>query len=420
MAVAPFLDHSEFSDERIADLRAVLLGNEHLGRKGAYVVSSLLGHADLETTFKSYIHLCDWLLGRELSQAAAQAIDNVDGLCAASGVPRATVYRQKSIINDSSICNNLERLFLRRIGSDKQSRDPHLAAAKDSGQEPICFEDEFVDLSFWDGVQEALTRYQVNGTGIEEIAGKLDFDPVEVRSWIKDAERLAEMITRDGNNDEKKRKPLKAPKDKKAKWRQAAQIKRRKLKDASFSSRCFRHHDIKSRCPETGQIVFPTVPIASDDRLQAARFLNRFCKLDPGRHRDVLSAVDYFTQFYLRMENMLVFSVPGKARSYIDAARAIGVQKDMFQLAEFPNFGKSGGDEDKEKLRLWWEKELNLSGCRWKKRNKNFGSREGFRSIGVQVTGRVKGKEFDSAYSKNGFLYAFYMLEIARYSFVRP
>ena len=89
-SLAPFLDHREFSDERVAKLRNALLGNEALGRKGAYMVAALCGHVDLDTTFTSYIHLCDLLLGNELSDSNAFPTINAETVMGFLDLTQAT------------------------------------------------------------------------------------------------------------------------------------------------------------------------------------------------------------------------------------------------------------------------------------------------------------------------------------------
>ena len=65
----------------------------NISAKKGLLPFSLLGHADPETTFMSYIHLCDWMLGRELSAPAALPAFDVDVMVKLTGLSRATVYR---------------------------------------------------------------------------------------------------------------------------------------------------------------------------------------------------------------------------------------------------------------------------------------------------------------------------------------
>ena len=438
---APYLAHPEFSEERVAEMRNSLLGNDHLGRKGAYAVASLCGHSDLETSFTSYIHICDWLLARELSFSEVLPVSSIDGLVAATGISRATVYRSMSDRTEAGSIprSDWDMLFIKLAHSLVQCIDPHIAGAREPGHVTIIFEDETDDAFVWEKVQKALTMYQVKGTSIKEISLKLDIELNEVTKWIKNAERLAAMrTTRSGINIKPKQlKKLVIPK---AVRDQNYRIKRMARKNALSITYTFRHHDFLEPNHLTGSFVFPVVPRARRDQEQAARFLERFSGLDPSMKREFCYQADYFTEFYIRTENMLVFHEAGKARSFVNAIKAIGVKNEMLRLLEFSVAGESV--HDSKRYRNAWEKELSLSGCRWGKGFKNYGrtrvpvdmdstEREvalenprgkdfetGLGTVGIQVTGRLENYESGGGYSKNCFLYAMYMIDLARCSFL--
>ena len=385
---APFLDHPEFSDSRVAELRAQLLGNEHLGRKGAYAVACLCGHADLGTTFTSYIHICDWLLCRELSFKESVPFNNVKLLSEAAGTSRPTAYRWISA-HDKEMQNDWDLIFRKCFRSKGRCVDPYVAAARKPDTELIVFaEEEETGHCFWERVQQALTLYQEDGATIEEISIKLGVGEESVKSWTHNASRLADMKTRETET-----------------------------RDKSKKTSCFRHHDSKRPNFQTGRIVFPSVPVALQDRVQAARFLDAFSRLGSAAQREVFINVEYFTECYIRSSNMLVFNQPGKARRFVNAARAIGVNDVMLRLLEFPVAGMSA--EERQSRRLFWEKQLKLPGCLWGKGNKNYGRKSDNGTIGIQVTGRMKENVREGGYSKNCFLYACYMIDVARSSFLR-
>jgi len=138
---------------------------------------------------------------------------------------------------------------------------------------------------------------------------------------------------------------------------------------------------------------------------------------------------------------MLVFTEVGKVRRFVNAIKAIGVKNEMLRLLQFPEKGESL--EKKMSMRLAWEKELAVSGCRWGVGNKNYGKWRSYKgekslkkheeskvfhkkdihnadygTIGIQVTGRLNEKRTDGGSSKSCFLYAIYMIDLARTSFI--
>lgn len=428
---APFLAHYEFHIERINQLRTELLGNEHLGRKGAFVVASLCGHADLETTFTSYIHICDWLLKHELSSSSAIPHCDAELVMAVAGISRATVYRA---INHKKNAKELatwdwEEIFYHSNKSIAQYIDPLIATVKRYKGETIEFKEEKIDVCFWERVQRALTMYQVEGAELKEISSKLDVSQDEAMSWFQNARFLAEMKTSrtveiKKSETEIKNKPSKAVltqkalrrKQKKAQNQKSAQLSRMARK-ATMSPFTFRHHDLKYSNPETGQIPFPAVPLAIRDRNQAVRFLDAFAKLDSISKREVFSQVEYFREFYSRTMNMLVFREPGKARKYIAAVKAIGVKNEMIRLLDFPDSGES--ILTRNERRNYWGKHLMPDKYEWRAvKSKTYVGKPGIGTIGVQITGRLIKNSTAGGYSKNCFLYAFYMIDIAQSSFM--
>lgn len=439
---ASFLKHPEFSENRVAEMRDALLGNEHLGRKGAHAVACLCGHSDLDTSFTSYIHICDWLLSRELSFTEALPVISIEGLVAATGLSRATVYRSIPACGEACTILNSDwdRLFIKHSRSLVQCIDPHIAKAREPVNEPFKFKNEAEDTFSWERVQQALKMYQAEGTSIEEISIQLDTELNEVKSWVENAERLAAMKTRQSGKNTRPKilKVLQKPKAVREQNYRIVRMKRKSELSIEFS---FRHHDLLKANPTTGKIVFPVIPIARRDQEQATRFLEAFMKLGAAMKREVFHQVEYFAEFYIRTENMLVFHEVGKMRRFVNAIKAIGVEKGMIRLLEFPAEGESA--KNREFFRLVWEKELELSGCHWGKGTKNYSRRRyfnnaeslkknerrrgpaekkvsqaNFRTIGIQVTGRVSNSEFRGGYSKNCFLYAIYMIDIARASLI--
>ncbi|WP_342619415.1 hypothetical protein [Rhodoferax sp. GW822-FHT02A01] len=100
----PFLPHKDERDNWTKQLKEKLfvraLGTElQPSRKNLYLVSSLLGHLSPDTSLRHYLHLIDWLAGREIELALAEALkgwsaESLRNLCGLSpSAPYKPPYR---------------------------------------------------------------------------------------------------------------------------------------------------------------------------------------------------------------------------------------------------------------------------------------------------------------------------------------
>ena len=107
---------------------------------------------------------------------------------------------------------------------------------------------------------------------------------------------------------------------------------------------------------------------------------------------------------------MVVFYEQVKARRYLSALKLIGVKEEMMRLLEFP------GPRDSIP-RTEWEHALGLKLYNWRLGGKRYGWNPGdYGAIGVQITS-TSGTYPERAYSRYCFVYAAYLIHIARESF---
>ena len=382
---AVFLNHPEFHEDRVDELRAALMGNEHLGRKGAYAVASLCGHADLETTFTSYIHLCDWQLGLELSRHVALPVLSAETVMGATGLSRATVYRALIIRKGRSPDWNWTQIFSYFRKIEDQLRDPLLSLTQNTTQERVLFPS--VDPSCvprWLLAQRALTLYQVGNLLPEEIGDLLQIDIKTVSCWITISERIGE---------------------KKGSRSNYRYLQHRDLGRVGTRTRKGKLREWIGKRKRVEKAVFPVRPRGEDIKI-AHLMLNSFEALSYQEKESVLNQVDYFIKKFYLQTGMLCFWEVSGARRYLDALRLIGVGRQMITLVDCK--GNSIGDEVVIKRRIFWEKELDLKNVQWRTNGKNWGRVASSGTIGIQIS--EKRGVLRMSY---GFRYAMYLIAIA-------
>lgn len=401
---APFLDHAEFDDQRVSELRAALLGNEPLGRKGAYLVSSLCGHAELGTTFESYIHLCDWLLSRELSRVEALPALSPDAAAKLTGISRPLAYRYAHKDSAGAVLFDWERAFSGanvRLGA---YRDPRVSQATDPSSRLLMDYDNLQEIPLWLIAAKVLAMAQIEGRTVEEICTQLDLPRERVERWLENAERVGQMKTRlitirkaerVGSMNIFQTRPMKAPILEKVRYSRHMLI----YEPGSDGKKAGK---IKVK---TRSDVFPSPPAKKHDRRLVRDILTAFEKLGDPQRRDVFDLVDYFIEKFSLQTGMLCFWEVDKARRYVDAMCLL-VGRQMITLVDCRRNPK--GDEATRERRCFWEKELKVNNDQWRTSYKNWGRASGYGTIGIQVC-EVPGA-MRTAYA---FRYALYMIAIA-------
>lgn len=184
-----FLDHPEFDDDRVLQLRRLLAGNESLGRKGLYAIALMVGHADPSTTVTSYIHVCDFLLGQQHIHSNYTYSLNVNQIANLSGLPVPTVYKY----------------YGKEIGVDWQ-RIFSISGARADVQHPTSMETALENIEFlvdypeedllemrWIDIMKAISLFQIKRLSVNTISEKMLYSEKTIRSWIGNLQYLAKL-----------------------------------------------------------------------------------------------------------------------------------------------------------------------------------------------------------------------------------
>ncbi len=394
---APFLDHPEFEDKRVEDLRNAILANENLGRKGAYAVAMLCGHADLETTFTSYIHLCDWLLGREIGRPVALPQLSVEAVTGASGLSRATVYRSMKPGCDSKASEwDWDKLH-RGAAIDSKYRDPFLDQTEEYTPKYFVFPEKPAAEPLWKTVQRALYLIQVRQKTVQDVSEIMEVPVEQIDKWISRVDQIIGMRHKYGTtyglfrHVTARNRPL------------AKRLVTRKMDGLIVNWKRSRNR--------TGTGIFPKYPVEKADQKLAELILNNFEKLPEDRKNEVMIMVDYFLEIFSIHKGSLVFNVPRMAKHFLSVMRFLGIPETSIQLVEISGAAKGVGALAR---RREWEKSLGMKGCKWAFSDRGYGAKRKPGVIGFRVLSKVKdGMVREGSY---GFRYAVYILAIGYWS----
>lgn len=408
-AASPFLNHPEFEGGRVSELRSALLANENMGRKGAYAVAQLCGHADIETTFTSYVHLCDWLLGWELSRPEALPRLPVEVMIGATGLSRATVYRAtKSNTNKSDVVDwDWDKLISKTV--DSRYRDPYLDQIGDYCESLVSYHEKQVVAGdpLWKTVQKALYLIQVRGKSVQQAGESLGVDVAQIDKWLT---RVAQITS----------------------------IRHNILKKSDKTKICivgkFRHVTNRIRPPATrlpkrkrieGKELwklsrnrtrthfFPRNPVEKGDQALAEMILNNFENLKGFQQNEVMVMVDYFLETFSIHKGMIAFSESRHASEFIAMLELLGIPKTSIQLVDMSGAYNALATVNQ---RLEWEKTLKMNGCSWAFSDRGYGGKKNRKPnvIGIRVLSQVNdGMVSEGSY---GFRYAMYILAIGYWS----
>ncbi|GLI36521.1 site-specific integrase [Geobacter hydrogenophilus] len=375
---APFLDHQEFDDDSVSTIREQLMGNEPLGRKGTYLVAALCGHAEVGTTFESYVHLSDWLLCRELSRGEILPVVSPDAAARLTGMSRALAYRYTRKDTAGKVLFDWESGFTGAIGKLGRYRDPLVSQATDPILNRIVVEDE-VDhqIPLWMTVPKVLHMSQVGKWSVDEICGKLELKREAVEQWIENARRISVMQTKTHNF-------------------RHVQIE--------ISGQGVQQRKIKRK---TNNDIFPSPLVYDHDLRVATEILSTFEKLSGSERRCIFDMLDYFLEKFSVQSGMVCFHEIAKARRYVDALRMLGIGKRMIRLIDCR--GNDSSPKATRERRRSWQKELDLEARNWQTSHKKWGRGVPPGTVGIQVVTKVKEK----VHVSYGFRYAIYMIAIA-------
>lgn len=192
-----FLNNHVFDPANCDWLRKSLLGNHILGRQVLYLVAQLCGHSGPEVTLLHYIHLCDWLLGIEVSTHNNQPRLDAATIKSVTGLPLHILYYDNSKHSHGAwhMSLVLERL---KIPS-------RLKSSAILGKVDMCITPDKLPahldskVSLWRRVYAVIRERQLGNVPFNVLATRNGFSEKEVEAWCTNVAVLAGMKTHLGN-----------------------------------------------------------------------------------------------------------------------------------------------------------------------------------------------------------------------------
>lgn len=372
-----FLNHPLFCEKSCLAANRALLPNDPLGRQTLYAVSQLCGHASPETTLSTYIHLCDYLLGRELARPELQPELTEKAIMQITGLKRARIFRirQHSQLSGWSVADF-------HGGMHKHSKsslaDPLLMIAKEPDLTP-CKETAVSDIPHWTLLQAIIEKSQRYDVSVNQIADDFDvlskgFSSDDVHRWCQTAANIRNMKTSADN---------------------------------------YRHYDadILNRLGK----VFPVRPHQRSDIALVENIFKVVSRMSADE-RQVLrwGLTTFITRFCMGNWSLRLGKIDD-VRKFLSFLQLLGISKSSVRLIHYP--GPNISDEHSRLHRLRWTKVLGLQPDQCIPAGK--GNRTGymdFGSVGIQVRSKygadVSGKGTVRYGVSYGLRYGVYMLVI--------
>lgn len=413
---AKFLDHPEFDDSRIAELRTAILDNEYLGRKGAYAVSALCGHSNPSTTFTSYIHLCDWLLGQELYQSLSLPNVKASSIAAISGIPIATVYR------NTTKTGGMNWLQLTCVASKRAKLPMYDVSDRIYYHVGEAIEySESATLQFeWVTAMRALKYFHIEKKSLFEISKLTRVSVIILERWISEAMRIGNLKTRDGGEGYRHRIParnlerIKMYDDSRevwrsredmpvtSYWRKPSRTKQHPKQPKRIYQKLWKKSVSQAVYPDR----FPYAPRTCRDQDFLNLIMTSFEKLTREEQFYVTNFTEYFCQNFSLNGGGIWYQEPEQAIIHLDVLNKLRIPKNRIILVDLKTFG-----EDAKSIRIRrarWEEQLGLSGVTWVIAE----SRRSFKriscGIGIKVLETADGKSKASYAAR----YAMYLIRI--------
>jgi len=410
---APFLDHPEFDDERIAQLRAELLENEPLGRKSAYAVAALCGHSNPGTTFSSYVHLCDWLLGQELNRDSSLPDIDVAVASELTGIPAATIYRHLAA-KSGAAWQSLSWVVCRRVGLSKY--DVPTVDSPDTIT-PVEFPADSNLEYRWVTAMRALKFYQVDRLPILQVAELTRVKPDLVERWVSEALYIAQLKNRTGYRHRIPAKHLELCRiddDYREVWcrKEGIHIKQywrkpiRTKDHPKLKRHVYKELWKKSVSQASHPEWFPHEPHINRDREAVKKMMESFERLTDAEKYFMVFYLDTFCRRYSVHGDGIWFRDTEMAQLYIQVLRNLGVPTSRIVLVELATNGESA--ESVGRRRAFWNQKLGLNSPDWLVRDERRSSRRASRRVGIRVK-EVSGNSANSSYAVR---YAMYLIRI--------
>lgn len=374
-----FLDHPIFSKKSCAIAKQTLLPNDPLGRQSLYAVAQLDGHASPETSLSSYIHVCDYLLARELSRPELQPFLTESAIMQITGLKRARAFRvrQHSQGKDWQIFDYIAGMHKH---CNSALADPLLKVAQNPDLTP-CKNPAAVDLPHWTLLQAIIDKSKSCMPTVDKIVEDFDilskgFSSDDVQRWSLIAIGIMGMKTEFG-----------IP----------------------------RHYDAEIE-RKLGKI-FPRRPRLRPDIAIVESIFKIVERMSFDDRQKLKAGISFFITRFTVEAWSLRFGKVDDALEFISFLQRLGIPKDSIRLRHYP--GPETTTEQCRRHRLHWAKVLGFKPDQCIPVGK--GNRTGYKdagSIGIQIRSTYAeigcGKSIRVRYGLNyGLRYAIYMLAIA-------
>lgn len=191
-----FLQHSLFNPSNCDRLRKAILGNQLLGRQALFATAQLCGHAGPEVTLLHYIHLCDWLLGVELT-----ANDNLQKLDVATivkitGIKQHILYYDRENHEDAPWHMSL---VIDRLAIHDKFKPRSIVQKVDTRHIPEKVPDHpDSTIPLWRRVIAIIRERQIAGLPFDALAARSGCSEADVKLWCDNVELLIAMKTKRG------------------------------------------------------------------------------------------------------------------------------------------------------------------------------------------------------------------------------
>ena len=277
-----FLDHPAFDAESCRQLRLALLGQDQSRKKTLYFVAQLCGHSSPEVTLLHYNHLCDWLLGIELSQPRNQPTFNAQAIQALTGMNENQVYYRYQANHSWQISNFLSFDLLQECKQyNVRLVDPDLSPIPDQ-------QADLTPLNInWRLIRSVLTGHYESNRSAKELAGLLAIEEQQIWRWLVAEKSLKTMRTAKGN-----------------------------LKHVEY-----RFRDTIEKVP------FPQLFRSKKDKLFVDKFFRRLAKDNDSEL--VKMNVEHFVNHYAVRSKGTRFSQPEGFESYLKFLKLVGIKAEQ-------------------------------------------------------------------------------------------
>ena len=411
-AESSFLDHAEFSDERVLQLRKTLLNNEVLGRKAAFATALLSGHTDPVTTFRSYIHICDFLLGRQLTRNKAITSLNINQISNLSGIPAPTLFSYYSKENGPDF-----PAILKIAGKRAATRKtPSLHHALKYHENVLTFPEE--PEMRWMAIMNALSLFQVKRLSISAISEKLEYTEEVIQSWISNAHYLANMKLPGTQGSYRHRSVAQhlelAGHDPEGRevwesnpniwvkqyYRQARHSTTRPIKQDTPKKIEWKKSGSRRIHPEH----FPSEPSTTSDKNQLQRIMSAYESLKEQDQQRVLDFADFYCENFVLNSGGVWYDHHTWPKRQLEVIRMLGIPQSLVQLVDHITAGEL--PEEIKKRRATWAKNIGILKPTWFATDQRLSMKRAGHGIRVSIL-----SEPDSRASY-AFRYAMYLVRI--------